>query len=125
MRTSFSTTDDSDGVLVLDTSGQAGLSIVRSLGRRGVPVTAGSPYRWSLCRVARSGEGAYPYPDPDQSADRFIVALLEHLREVDYDAVVPVRDNTSALLARHKPEMEETGTTVAIEGGETFERTYD
>lgn len=112
-------------VLVLDTDGQAGLSVVRSLGRRGISVTAGSTRRLSLGRLSRYSDAAYVYPEPAESADRFVSHLVSYLQSSDHDAVVPVRDKTSTILSAHKAELTETGTTVAVEDWETYERVYD
>lgn len=116
---------NSDRVLVLDANGQAGLSIVRSLGRRGVPVTAGSPRRFSLGRLSRHSDAVYVHPDPAESVDHFVDHLVDYLERVDHFAVVPVRDWTSTVLSARKAEIERTGTTVAIEDWETFQRVYD
>lgn len=118
-------TDISDRVLILDADGQAGLSIVRSLGRRGVSVTAGSSRRLSLGRLSRYSDSAYVYPEPTESAERFVNHLVDYLESVDHSIVVPVRDKTSTLLSAHKAEIERTGTTVAAEDWDTYVRAYD
>ena len=117
--------DVSGEVLVLDADGQAGLSVVRSLGRQGVSVTAGSARRLSLGRLSRYSDSTYMYPEPEESADRFINHLVEYLQSTNPSVVIPVRDKTSTVLSAHKSEIEKTGTTVAIEDWETYERVYD
>lgn len=116
---------DPGRVLILDADGQAGLSVVRSLGRRGVSVTTGSARRLSLGRLSRYSDAAYVYPEPGESADRFVDHLVSYLQSSDHARVVPVRDKTSTILSAHKTEIEKTGTTVAIEDWETYERVYD
>lgn len=118
-------TDSSDRLLVLDAGGQAGLSLVRSLGRQGVSVTAGSSRRLSLGRLSRFSDTAYVYPEPAESADRFVDHLFDYLQSTDHSAVIPVRDKTSTLLSAHKERLEGTGTTVATEDWETYQRVYD
>jgi predicted ATP-grasp superfamily ATP-dependent carboligase len=112
-------------VLVLDADGQAGLSIVRSLGGRGIPVTAGSSRRFSLGGVSKHSSHSIQYPEPSESAPRFVSHLVEYLSQAEHAIVLPVRDSTSTICARHKPAIEGTGATVAIEGWEQFERAYD
>ncbi|WP_284012452.1 ATP-grasp domain-containing protein [Halobaculum litoreum] len=116
---------DDGSALVLDAGGQAGLSLVRSLGRKGVAVTAGSTERFSLGRLSRHSTGGYRYPEPEADGRRFLDHLVEYLETHDRSVVFPTRDSTSALCARHKPELEATGTTVAVEDWDTFERAYD
>ncbi|MEA5389207.1 ATP-grasp domain-containing protein [Haloarculaceae archaeon H-GB11] len=113
------------GVLVLDANGQGGLHVVRSLGRRGVPVTAGSHRRRSLGGVSRYSDGTYRYPDPEDRAEVFLDHLEAYLDDVAHFAVIPVRDRTSVLLSKHKERLEATGTEVAVADWSTFERTYD
>ncbi|QLG29832.1 ATP-grasp domain-containing protein (plasmid) [Halorarum halophilum] len=47
------------------------------------------------------------------------------METTDHSIVVPVRDATTAVLSRHKSDIEETGTIVAVEDWETFDRAYD
>ena len=117
--------DSTDPVLVLDANGQAGLHVVRSLGKRGVPVTAGSSVRRSLGRLSRYSDGAYQYPAIEASPERFVSELVEYLETTDHFAVVPVADMSSVVLSKHKTEIEATGTLVAGEGWDTFERAWD
>ncbi len=114
-----------NGVLVLDTSGQCGLSVVRSLGRKDISVTAGARAPRSLGMLSRYSDDSFVYPDPRSDADGFLDALIAHLDRVDYDAVIPADDHSSLLLARHKPDIRATGTTAAVEDWPTFERAYD
>lgn len=114
-----------NGVLVLDSNGQSALSIVRSLGRHGVRVTAGTDRRFAIGPVSKYASDAYIHPDPDDDCDAFLDHLRTHLADNDYFAVVPVTDKTTALLSRHKDELKRTGTVVAAEDWETFSLVYD
>ncbi|WP_255195943.1 ATP-grasp domain-containing protein [Halorarius litoreus] len=118
-------TNNSVRALVLDANGQAGLAIVRSLGRQGICVTAGSHVAPSIGGVSRYSDATYRYPDPAKSAERFVDHLVEFLRTVDHYVVIPVQDGTSTLLSRHKDRIEATGTLVAVEDWPTFERAFD
>lgn len=116
---------DAARVLVLDANGQAGLSVVRSLGRRGVAVTAGSHVRQSLGRHSRFSAGTYHHPDPADSAEAFVDHLVDYLTDVDHVAVLPVSDLTSMVCSTHKQAIEATGTAVGVEDWPTFERAFD
>jgi predicted ATP-grasp superfamily ATP-dependent carboligase len=117
--------DRPDGVLVLDTGGQCGLSVVRSLGKLPVSVTAAERTPRSLGMLSRYSDASYVYPDPAEDAGAFIDHLVDHLERSAYDVVIPADDHTSLLLARHKQELEATGPTVGVEDWPTFERAYD
>lgn len=112
-------------VLVLDSQGQAALSIVRSLGRRDVSITAGADSRFALGPQSKYATDSYVYPDPDTDCYAFLDHLTEHLNDNDYFAVVPTTDKTTALLSQHKTKLERTGTIVATEDWETFSLAYD
>ncbi|RRJ31510.1 carboxylate--amine ligase [Halocatena pleomorpha] len=112
-------------VLVLDSNGQAALSIVRSLGRHGVRVTAGTERRFALGPVSRYATDTYIHPDPADDCYAFLDHLRAHLVDNDYFAVVPVTGKTTTLLSRHKDEIERTGTVVAAEDWETLSLVYD
>ncbi|WP_248905459.1 carboxylate--amine ligase [Halocatena marina] len=114
-----------NGVLVLDSNGQSALSIVRSLGRHGVRVTAGADRRFALGPMSKYATDVYIHPDPDDDCYAFIDHLRAYLADNDYFAVVPVTDKTTALLSRHKAELERTGTIVAAEDWETFSLVYN
>ncbi|ADJ15276.1 carboxylate--amine ligase [Halalkalicoccus jeotgali] len=112
-------------VLVLDSHGHSALSIVRSLGRHDVSVTAGADSTFALGPQSKYAADSYVYPDPDVDCYAFLDHLTDHLTDEDYAAVVPATDKTTALLARHKVDLERTGTKVATEDWETFSLAYD
>lgn len=114
-----------EGVLVLDGDSQCGLSVVRSLGRKGVTVTAGSHRRRSLGSVSRYSDGSYRHPNPRSNRARFVRHLVSYLRDRDHSVVFPVEDHTSRILAARKHAIERTGTVVATEEPDTFDRAFD
>lgn len=121
----MSRADRPDRVLVLDTGGQCGLSVVRSLGKLPVSVTAAECTPRSLGMLSRYSDESYVYPDPSADAGAFVDHLVDHLERSDYGVVIPADDHTSFLLARHKRELEAAGPTVAVEDWPTFDRAYD
>lgn len=118
-------TDRDDGVLVLDTGGQCGLSVVRSLGKLPVSVTAAERTPRSLGMLSRYSDDLYVYPDPSADSGAFLDHLVSHLERSDYSAVIPADDHTSLLLARHKRELEAAVPIVGVEDWPTFQRAYD
>lgn len=114
-----------NGVLVLDSDGQSALSIVRSLGRHGVRVTAGADRRFALGPHSKYAADTYIHPNPDDDCYAFLDHLQAHIADNNYFAVIPVTDKMTALLSRHKSELERTGTVVAAEDWETFSLVYD
>ncbi|KTG08524.1 hypothetical protein AUR64_17755 [Haloprofundus marisrubri] len=116
---------DPPRVLVLDGDGPAALRVVRSLGRKGVPVTVGGTSRTGLGMFSRYADDRYVYPDPSTDYRRFVDDLREYLAANDIFAVMPVSDMSSLVCSHHKAELEATGTKVAVEDPETFDKVYD
>jgi predicted ATP-grasp superfamily ATP-dependent carboligase len=91
------------GALVLGADYRA-LGVVRSLGRRGVPVWVLSEPAEPLASISRYATRSLPWPPGDR------VAFLRELAERDGLrgwALIPSADETAALVARHHAELAE------------------
>ncbi|WP_436926729.1 ATP-grasp domain-containing protein [Halosimplex amylolyticum] len=109
-----------DEVLVLDTQGQNALSVVRSLGKKGLSVTAGGNTRFLPGMLSKYADDAYVYPDPAADEGAFVDDLERHLLANDYAAVFCVTDMATAILSKHKERLEATGTRVGVEDWDTY-----
>lgn len=109
-----------DSVLVLDAQGQNGLSVIRTLGRKGLSVTAGGDTRFLPGMLSKYADRSYVHPDPSTDEAAFVDDLSAHLAANDYAAVFCVTDLMTAILSRHKDRLEETGTRVGVEDWETY-----
>lgn len=92
-------------VLVTDGRQRPALAIVRSLGRRGVPVLVGAETPASLASSSKYCEGhvTYPSPERDQKAfDRFILALA---RRGEADVILPVTDVAMAAVSANQDAL--------------------
>jgi predicted ATP-grasp superfamily ATP-dependent carboligase len=107
-------------VLVLDSQGQNSLALSRSLGRKGILVTAGGNTRFLPGMLSKYTDGSYVHPDASTDKDAFVEHLRTHLAENDYDAVFAVTDLLTTVLSEHKVDLERTGTRVGVEDWETF-----
>lgn len=79
-------------VLVLDGEWPAALTIVRSLGRRGLHIEVGSSKPDSLAAFSKFCSGHFIYPDPLVDASGFQKALTRRLQLYTYSLVIPVTD---------------------------------
>jgi predicted ATP-grasp superfamily ATP-dependent carboligase len=116
---------DAYRTLVLDADSQAGLCVVRSLGKRGVPVTAASDAGRSLGALSRYSEDAVSHHPPAEAPDAFVDQLTGVLSEGDYFAVIPVNDETTKVVSQRKARLEATGTTVGVPDWEQAKLAYD
>jgi predicted ATP-grasp superfamily ATP-dependent carboligase len=93
-------------VLVTDGNQRSTLAITRSLGRRGISVLVGEATRRSLASSSRYSSGHVAYPSPYQCPDEFYHFLTEFLRKARIDALVPITDVTTHIVAAHREELE-------------------
>lgn len=91
--------------LVTDGQTLAALAITRSLGRTGFDVHVGENFSCNLTRFSKYATESVEYPLPDERPDRFLAFLLAHVRDRDYEFLVPVRDETTVLVSKHKDEI--------------------
>ncbi|MDX6468888.1 MAG: hypothetical protein QOF75_691, partial [Gaiellaceae bacterium] len=81
-----------------------GLGVVRSLGRRGIPVWVLTQPGETLAAHSRYARRALRLPaEPDARAD----ALLELGDEIGGWALVPTTDEDAALVARNRERLAE------------------
>jgi len=93
-------------VLVTEVQSRGGLTIVRSLGQKGIRVVAADKDRLALGFFSRYCSRRLVCPDPVRSPDAYARFVLDELAQHDYDVVVPSLDDSLMSLARRKPEVE-------------------
>ena len=92
-------------VLVTDAPSNASLAVVRSLGRRGIPVgVCVFTDEFNLAAFSRWATQAIAMPSPTRDASGFIDALARLLAQGKYPVVFPTTDRTIQLIAgaRHR-----------------------
>ena len=92
-------------VLVTDAPSNASLAVVRSLGRRGVPVAVCTfANEFNLAAYSRWAAESCPLPSPSEEPAAFIDALAALLERGKYPIVFPTTDRTIQLVseARHR-----------------------
>ncbi|MFB6139862.1 MAG: ATP-grasp domain-containing protein [Halosimplex sp.] len=114
-----------DSVLVLDSQGQNALSVIRSLGRKGLSVTAGGSRPYLPGMLSKYADESYVHPDQSEDVRAFVDDLYEHLSERTYAAVFCVTDLTTAILSKYKDRLETTGARIGVEDWETYIRPND
>ncbi|MGH3059243.1 MAG: ATP-grasp domain-containing protein, partial [Gaiellaceae bacterium] len=86
-------------VLVTDASRGSAVSIIRSLGRRGMHVIAADSKARSPGFSSRYAADRLRYPSPDESPEEMVETLLAAARDRSVDLIVPVTDETILPLA--------------------------
>jgi predicted ATP-grasp superfamily ATP-dependent carboligase/thymidylate kinase len=81
-------------VLVTDASRGSAVSIIRSLGRRGMHVIAADSEPRSPGFYSRYAAGRLRYPPPEESPEEMVEVLLAAARSRRIDLIIPVTDET-------------------------------
>lgn len=93
-------------VLVLDCWTRKALSVVRSLGRRGVEVDCVSHTRIAAPLYSKYATRAFRLPLPGNDPDRYAAAVLDLLARGKYDAIFPLEEPSIAALMAHRTGVE-------------------
>jgi predicted ATP-grasp superfamily ATP-dependent carboligase len=93
-------------VLVTDGNNRAALAVVRSLGRAGHWVAVGESRPGALAQASRYCAQFVTYPDPVVHEEQFVERLLQTIRELRIDVLVPITDITAIVTATHRAKFE-------------------
>jgi D-aspartate ligase len=91
---------ETTGALVLE-GNLNGLTIARSLGRRGVPVWVASPPNIKLASFSRYTQRTVPWPDGDLAAQAAFLLELAEKHRLHQWVLFPTSDESAALLAKY------------------------
>jgi predicted ATP-grasp superfamily ATP-dependent carboligase len=111
-------------VLVLGGTERHALSIVRSLGSRGVSVAVGESRRYCTASLSRYCSERVAYHSPESNRYLFIESLEELLRRRRYRVVYPVTDFIPVLLSREKVRLDKLAE-IAVMPYDAFMLTHD
>lgn len=93
-------------IFVTDGRSIAALAAVRSLGKQGLSVTCGESFKYNYTFCSRYAQKTMTYADPDDEPDKFLQDLHQELAGGAYQMIIPIRDNASLLLAKHREQFE-------------------
>lgn len=101
-------TDTHQPMVVVTGGGTANsLGVVRSFGRRGIPVVYLDSEPYSMVRYSRYARHRLPCPSPSESESQFIAALLAFGSQVGHRMVIiPTSDSAVLSLAKHRSDLE-------------------
>lgn len=109
--------------LILGVDDRAALSVVRSLGRRGVTVDVGCDFDGSIVPLSRHVRDTIRLPHAGTRPDEWLAALKAQLAATRYDLVIPTADNYLVLCVEHREALGALAT-FAIPDDRGFEYTY-
>lgn len=88
-------------VLVTDSQMRNSLSIVRSLGRKGLEVTAADETRFTPGMYSKYCSKKLVYPSP-KNTNKFVDFLINVVKENNYEVIFPVTDATVIPIVKNK-----------------------
>lgn len=110
-------------VLVLGDDDRSCLTIVRSLGRRGIEVWLATESPETLVRRSRYASRTIVLPSTKLDVDGWAAGLLDLLRRNAFDLVIPTSDNVLVPLMGRRAEFESLGR-FAMPDDVGFQHTY-
>jgi predicted ATP-grasp superfamily ATP-dependent carboligase len=87
-------------VLLIDAQWNKSVAAIRSLGRRGLSVTAGESTWLAAGLFSRHVRRRVRYPSPLARPEAFLSSLVRELRRSSYDLLLPMELRTLLLLSR-------------------------
>ena len=94
-------------VFVTDAQMRSSLSVIRSLGRRGLEVTGGEETRFTTGFFSKYCKHSVVYPSPKKDKDKFLEYMKELVKDNEYDVIFPMTDDTVVPIVKHKKEFAE------------------
>ena len=106
-------------VLVLGGSARSGLTVVRSLGRKGIQVHLGWCPLDSIATFSRYTTKAHILPEYREGDSHWLSALIEVLEREKFDLVIPTSDGSMLPLIKKRSTLERI-VKLAIPSDEAF-----
>ena len=111
-------------VLVTDASKREALAIIRSLGKKGIEVTAADSKCFNAGFLSRYCKHRVLYPPPERSKRKFVKSMLGLVKRERFDLLIPVTDFTVMPISEHKEDFEKY-VRVATPEYETMLKAFD
>jgi len=93
-------------ILVTDAQLRHSLAVIRSLGRKGIPVLAGDCERISTGFFSKYATEKIIYPDPKEKEEDFLEFIFELVQKRKIEMIIPVSDEALLALAKEKQNLE-------------------
>jgi predicted ATP-grasp superfamily ATP-dependent carboligase len=94
-------------VLITNAQLRSGLAAIRSLGEKGLAVTAADSDRICTGFFSKYVDRRLVHPDPRRNPEGFVEAILTELRSRRYELIFPLNDHAMVPLSKHKAELEQ------------------
>lgn len=110
-------------LMVLDGETRSTLGIVRSLGRKGIPVVVGSNNPLGRSNFSKYTKSHFSYPSQNPEAAHH--RIIKEIKKMRPDILMPTFDYGWSIVYSHYEEYERMTRIVPNPGGELFENLLD
>ncbi|NJE12864.1 ATP-grasp domain-containing protein [Thermococcus sp. LS2] len=114
----------SSRVLITDAQMRSSLAVIRSLGKKGLKITAGEETRFATGFFSKYVKERVVYPSPRKNQEDFIKFLKTIVSKDGYEMLIPVADATLLPIMKNKDELGEY-TIIPYPDYEKFIKAYD
>ena len=111
-------------VFVTDAQMRSSLAVIRSLGKKGITVTAGEETIFATGFFSKYCSKKLIYPSPKKYEDEFIACIINHLKNNKYDALIPVADACLKPIIDNAEEISQYAK-IGLPPKEIFLKGYD
>jgi predicted ATP-grasp superfamily ATP-dependent carboligase len=111
-------------VFVTDAQMRSSLAVIRSLGAKGIEVTAGEDTRFATGFFSKYCADTVVYPSPTKKRADFVAALVDILQSDEYDVLFPVADACLAPIIENERVLSKY-TRIALPPRKTFLHGFD
>lgn len=111
-------------VFVTDAQMRSSLAVIRSLGKKGIKVTAGEETRWATGFFSKYCNNKVVYPSPKKNKEEFVDFLIKHLKGTKYDALFPVAEFCLVPIIENYDEISQY-TRIGLPRPEIFRAGFD
>ena len=101
-------------VVVLSTH-NTGLGVIRALGKHGVPIVAIYYQKQDMGYVSKYVKEKVPAPHPEKSEEQFISLLIDCAKRYGNSVLIPADDATLVAASKHKAMLENYYTVACAE----------
>jgi len=111
-------------VFVTNARQRKSLAIIRSLGKRGIKVTAGEEYCFAPSFFSKYCHKSVIYPSPIKKPNFFIKWFINHVKKNNYDVIIPADDDVLKHVVDHLQELS-SYTAVPVVDKERYNKAND
>lgn len=92
-------------ILVTDAQMRSSLAVIRSLGKKGLDITAGEDTRFATGFFSKYCQNHIVYPSPQKEPKAFVKYMLKVVKNNSYRSIFPVTDHPLMPLAEYKTDF--------------------